>query len=85
MRRIELSTEKAAIVDKQVEQIRSTIIYAAKRDGRKSAGISLRAGLSRGALSNFENGYSGISLSALILIADELGLEIAIQEKEGPK
>ena len=82
MRRIELSPEKAAIVDKQVDKIRSTISYAVKRSGRTSGGISLMAGLSKGTVGNFEKGYNGISLSALILIADELGLEIVIQEKE---
>lgn len=38
MRRIELSPEKAAIVDKQVDKIRSTISYAVKRSGRTSGG-----------------------------------------------
>lgn len=42
------------------------------------------AGLSKGAVGNFEKGYNGISLSALILIAEELGLEIVIQERESP-
>lgn len=84
MRRIELSPEKAAIVDKQMDKIRSTISYAVKRSGRMSGGISLMAGLSKGAVGNFEKGYNGISLSALILIAEELGLEIVIQERESP-
>lgn len=80
-RRIELSPEKAALLNKKVEQIRETIRYALKKDGRSATAISRKAGMSGTVLNNMING-NYMSLKALILIAEELGLEIVIQEKE---
>lgn len=80
-RRIELSPEKAALLNKKVEQIRETIRYALKKDGRSATAISRKAGKSGTVLNNMING-NYMSLKALILIAEELGLEIVIQEKE---
>lgn len=83
-KKIELSPEKAALLDKKVEQIRETIRYALKKDGRSAAEISRKAGMSGPVLSNMING-NWMSLKALILIAEEMGLEIVIQEKEEPR
>lgn len=83
MRRLELYPEKAAFLNKKLEQIRETIRYASKKDGRPASTISRKAGMSRFALNNMMN-KNGMSLKALILIAEELGLEIIIQEKEEP-
>lgn len=82
-RRLELDTEKAALLDKKVEQIRETIRYALKKDGRPATTISYKAGMSGSVLNNMING-NWMSLKALILIAEEMGLEVAIQEKEEP-
>lgn len=83
-RRLELDPEKAALLNKKKEQIRETIRYAMEKDGRPAAAISRKAGMSRYALNNMIN-QNLISLRALILIAEELGLEIVIQEKEKPR
>lgn len=83
-RRNELGPEEWAIIDKKMAEVRSTIKYAVKRDGRTIAAISQNIGLSRTAISNFVNGDYGITLGTLILIAEELGLEIVIQERESP-
>lgn len=83
-RRIELSPEKAALLDKKMEQITETIRYAFKKDGRSATVISRKAGMYGSVLNNMING-NYMSLKALILIAEELGLEIAIQEKEEPR
>lgn len=82
-RRLELDPEKAALLNKKVEQIRETIRYALKKDGRPATAISRKAGVSRSVLNNMING-NWMSLKALILIAEEMGLEIVIQEKEEP-
>lgn len=81
---IELDPEKAALLDKKVEQIRETIRYALKKDGRPATVISRKAGMSGSVLNNMING-NWMSLKALILIAEEMGLEIVIQEKEEPR
>lgn len=80
-RRIELSPEKAALLDKKMEQITETIRYTSKKDGRSAAEISRKAGMSGPVLSNMIHG-NYMSLKALILIAEEMGLEIVIQEKD---
>lgn len=80
-KKIELSPGKAALLNKKVEQIRETIRYALKKDGRSAAEISRKAGMSGPVLSNMIKG-NWMSLKALILIAEEMGLEIVIQEKD---
>lgn len=83
-KKIELSPEKAALLDKKMEKITETIRYALKKDGRSAAEISRKAGMSVSVLSNMING-NWMSLKALILFAEEMGLEIVIQEKEKPR
>lgn len=82
-RGIELDPEKAALLDKKVEQIKETIRYALKKDGRPATAISRKAGMSASVLNNMINGH-WVSLNSLILIAEEMGLEVVIQEKEEP-
>lgn len=82
-RRLELDPGKAALLNKKVEQIIETLRYALKKDGRTATAISRKAGMSGSVLNNMINGNL-MSLKALILIAEEMGLEIVIQEKEEP-
>lgn len=83
-RRNELGPDEKALIDKKMAEVKSTIKYAIKRDGRPIVTLSENIGLSKTAISNFVNGDYGITLGTLILIAEELGLEIIIQEKEEP-
>lgn len=55
-----------------------------KKDGRSATAISRKAGMSGPVLSNMING-NWMSLKALILITEEMGLEIVIQKKEKQK
>lgn len=81
-KRFELDPEKKEIFEKRKEQILKTIEYAVKRDGRTKVKISLEAGLSEMAVANIMGKRIELSLRSLILIAEELGLEIVIQEKD---
>lgn len=81
-KRFELDPEKKEIFEKRKEQIVKTIEYAAKRDGRTKGEISLEAGLSEMAVAKIVGKRVEPSLRSLILIAEELGLEIVIQEKD---
>lgn len=83
-RRNELGPDEKTLIDKKMAEVKSTIKYAIKRDGRPIVTLSENIGLSKTAISNFVNGDYGITLGTLILIAEELGLEIVIQEKEEP-
>lgn len=83
-KRFELDPEKEEILEKRKEQIVKTIEYAVKKDGRTKGEISLEAGLSEGAVANIVGRRIELALRSLILIAEELGLEIVIQEKEEP-
>lgn len=83
-KRFELDPEKKEIFEKRKEQIIKTIEYAVKRDGRTKEEISLEAGLSGMAVAKIVGKRVEPSLRSLILIAEELSLEIVIQEKEEP-
>lgn len=82
-RGIELDPGKAALLDKKAGQIIETLRYALKKDGRPATAISRKAEMSGSVLNNMINGH-WMSMKALILIAEEMGLEIVIQEKEEP-
>lgn len=71
---------REALIEEKAAQIRETILYAIKRDGRSDQEIGLDAGLSKTTVRTVKSGK--LSLRVLILLAEELGLDIIIQEKE---
>ena len=72
---------REALVEEKTAQIQETILYAIKRDGRSDQEIGMDAGLSKTTVRTVKSGK--LSLRVLILLAEELGLDIIIQEKEG--
>lgn len=83
-KRTEIHPEREALretlIEEKAAQIRETILYAIKRDGRSDQEIGLDAGLSKTTVRTVKSGK--LSLRVLILLAEELGLDIIIQEKE---